>query len=302
MWRGRPPYPGAVDHPTWEPPECHPTIDSTNLEAARDPRPGRVIVADHQSAGLGRRGRSWTAPPDTSIALTVVLPAPAPGVIGWVPLVAGLAVAQALAESRYAVPAVLKWPNDVLVQEDQEWRKVCGVLAQSVPGAPKSVSGGADGRSAAAAAAAGAGSAGAATGVVVVGAGLNVDQTRDQLPGPTATSWRLARAGGAPLPDGAREQFVTAYLDRLADLVATLVSDPRTVRTAYREACRTLGQEVAVHLPGGGVRTGTAVAVDDSGALVVEGAGARTVHVAGDVVHVRPASSRAPSAPITLRP
>lgn len=248
----------------WEPSEWHPSIDSTNLEAARDPRPGRVLVADHQSGGLGRRGRSWTAPPDTAVAISAVLPAPGPDLIGWVPLVAGLSVVQALQESRYAVPAVLKWPNDVLVQEEGEWHKVCGVLAQAIPDTP-------------------------AGSVVVVGAGVNIDQVRDQLPVATATSWRLSRGGGAPLPEGAREQLVADYLQRLADLMGVLEEDPERVRTAYRQGCSTLGQEVAVHLPAGGTRTGRAVAVDQSGALVVEGGGARTVHVAGDVVHVRPA-------------
>lgn len=246
-----------LDHPEW-----HPSIDSTNLEAARDPRPGRVVVADHQSAGLGRRGRTWTAPPDTSVAISVVLPAPEPGLIGWVPLAAGLAVVRALEASRYAVPALLKWPNDVLVQEDGEWRKVCGVLAQALP----TTTGGP---------------------VVVLGAGINIDQTRDQLPVPTATSWRLARgpARPAPLPDGAREQLVGDYLDHLTQLVADLGG----ARTAYSQRCATIGQQVQIHLPEGGVRTGTAVGLDDDGALVVEGEGRRTVHLAGDVVHVRPA-------------
>ena len=260
-------YRGAVNPLTWEPPEWHPTIDSTNLEAIRDPRPGRVVVADHQSGGLGRRGRSWTAPPDTSVAISVVLPAPGPELIGWVPLVTGLAVAEALETSRYAVPAVLKWPNDVLVRDQGEMRKVCGVLAQSLPGA-------------------GAGP------LVVVGAGVNIDQTRDQLPVPTATSWRLARSttsAPAPLPDGAREQWVSDYLERLADLMGTLVRDPGAVRSAYARKCSTLGQEVAVHLPSGGTATGTAVEVDASGALVVADGGSRSVHLAGDVVHVRPA-------------
>ncbi len=246
----------------WERPEWHLSIDSTNRQAAGDPRPGRVIVADHQSAGMGRRGRTWTAPPDTSLAITVVIAAPEPGLIGWVPLLTGLAMARALQDSPYAVPVALKWPNDVLAQEAGQWLKVCGVLAQAIPG-----TGHGD--------------------VVVVGAGLNIDQTREQLPVPTATSWRLARGGerGAPLPDGARDQLLSDYLHRLAELMA----DPVAGRTAYRQQCTTLGQQVQVHLPEGGTRTGTAVEVDDCGALVVQGQGRRSVHLAGDVVHVRPA-------------
>lgn len=249
-------------HLTWDPPEWHPSIDSTNLEAARDPRAGRVIVADHQSAGLGRRGRTWTAPPDTSVAISVVIRAPEPHLMGWVPLLTGLAVARALGDSPYAVPVTLKWPNDVLVRDQDRWHKVCGVLAQAIPDT-------------------------AAGPVVVVGAGINLDQTRDQLPVPTATSWRLARGGdrAAPLPDGARQQLVDDYLTRLADLVSDLGGG----HSAYRRMCSTLGQLVEVHLPGGGTRSGTAIEVDDAGALVVEGAGRRTVHLAGDVVHLRPA-------------
>lgn len=259
---------------SWDTPEWHPTMDSTNLEALRDLRPGRVIVADYQSSGLGRRGRSWTAPPDSSIAVSVVLPSPDPALIGWVPLVTGLAVAQAISQSRYAVPTVLKWPNDVLAWEERvengveegaqgQWLKICGVLAQAVPDA-------------------------AAGPVVVVGAGINIDQRREELPVPTATSWRLARAGdrGSVLPTGAREAFVSDFLDRLTDLV----SDVPAAREPYSRRCSTLGARVRVHLPQGGTCTGTAVDVDSGGALVVEGDdGTRTVHLAGDVVHVRPA-------------
>lgn len=256
-------YPLRVTFLRLDAPEWHPTIDSTNLEALRDPRPGRVVVADHQSAGLGRRGRSWTAPPGSSVAVTVVAPAPEPHLLGWVPLVTGLAVARAIGRSRYAVPARVKWPNDVLVTDRGEWRKVCGVLAQAVPD-------------------------GAHGPVVVVGAGINLDQTRDQLPVPTATSWRLARGGaGTPaiLPDGVRERLVSDLLEELA----ALLGDPGAGREDYRAACATIGALVRVHLPGGGERTGTAVAVDDTGALVVDDGRSRTVHRAGDVVHVRPA-------------
>lgn len=272
---------------TWEAPQWHASIDSTNLAAARDPRPGRVIIADHQSSGLGRRGRTWTAPPDTSIAITVVLPAPDPRLIGWVPLAAGLAVSQAIEDSRYAVRTGLKWPNDVLAQgltgndlagsdlagndlagndlAGPTWGKISGVLCEAITNSLYGP-------------------------VLVLGAGINIDQTRQELPVDTATSWRLARAaspeGAAPLPEGARAALVDDYLRRLA----TLVSDLGAVRTAYLAKCLTIGQQVRVHLPGGGQCTGLAAEVDDSGALVVlSGQGQRNVLMAGDVVHVRPA-------------
>lgn len=220
------------------------------------------MVADHQSAGQGRRGRSWTAPPGTALAVSVAVPLPEPALVGWVPLLTGVAVVRALMVSRYAVPAGLKWPNDVLVPESGAWRKVCGILAQVVPASP--------GR----------------PGVVVIGTGLNVDQERDDLPVPTATSWRLAR-GGAVLPDGVREAWLDDYLDHLARLLDALKVDPSAVRSAYQERCRTLGSTVRVHLPDGTVHEGRAEAVDPSGALVVASGSQTRHHHAGDVVHLR---------------
>lgn len=263
----------------WAHPQWWPSIGSTQTEVLADPVPGRVVVADHQSAGQGRRGRVWTAPPDTALAISVAVPAPAPEVLGWVPLLTGLAVARALRSSRYAVPAQLKWPNDVLVPDqgaqvqDAGWGKVCGVLAQVVP-APAPATAPAD-------------RAGHAGAVVVLGAGLNIDQTRDQLPVASATSWRLAR-GGAVLPDGTRQAWVADYLATLADLLDELRADPAAVRTAYLERCRTLGAAVRVELPDGRTVEGVAADVEASGALRVRGDHGATVHHAGDVVHVRP--------------
>ncbi|MFK5582311.1 MULTISPECIES: biotin--[acetyl-CoA-carboxylase] ligase [unclassified Serinicoccus] len=242
----------------WDAPEWHESLGSTNDVALADARPGRVVVADHQSAGRGRRGRTWSSPPFTCLAISAVLPAPAPATSGWVPLAAGLAVVAALGRSRWPVRAVLKWPNDVLLETGPRPGKICGVLAQVAPG-----------------------------GAVVVGAGINVDHDADQLPVPSATSWRLAR-GGAPLPDGARASLLEDYLARLAELSDALgAGDVAAVRTAYLDRCSTLGRQVVVHRPDGGLTEGRASGVDASGALVVDGEGT-SVHHAGDVVHVRP--------------
>ncbi|GAA1181890.1 biotin--[acetyl-CoA-carboxylase] ligase [Ornithinimicrobium humiphilum] len=258
---------------TWEQPERHASVGSTNVEALADPRPGRVVVADHQSAGQGRRGRSWQSPPGAGLAISAVVPAVAPELMGWLPLAAGLAAARALAAGEQPVDAALKWPNDVLAPlvdpspgqlavleaRGRRWGKVAGVLA-----------------------------AVAGTGDVVIGTGINVDHAPEQLPVPTATSWRLAR-GGDPLPQGARGALLDAYLEGLATWHAALAAgDARAVRTAYLEQCLTIGQEVVVHRPDGGTTTGTAAGLDDSGALLVDGPGGRTVHHAGDVEHLRP--------------
>lgn len=243
---------------TWEDPEWHASVDSTNVLALADPRPGRVVVARHQSAGLGRRGRTWQSPAGSSLAVTAVVPAPVPADRGWLPLLAGLAVAEALGEGPYAVPARLKWPNDVLLAEAGVWRKVCGVLAQ---GARHTVHGD----------------------VVVLGAGLNLRQSRAELPVATATSWRLV-LGGDGFADDEAEDWLGRYLGRLALRLA----EPEAAREAYAGRCLTLGAEVVVHLPGERTHTGRAVGLGEDGSLLVEGDDGVRIHHAGDVVHLRP--------------
>jgi BirA family transcriptional regulator, biotin operon repressor / biotin---[acetyl-CoA-carboxylase] ligase len=255
-----------------------PRTGSTNADLAERARAGEpeglVLAADHQAAGRGRLGRTWEAPPRSGLAVSVLLRPPVDPVRwSWLPLLTGVAVAQALIQI-CGVPARLKWPNDVLVPEpvrgrppeQGDRRKVCGVLAEAVPGP--------DGVPAAA----------------VVGFGLNVDQHREELPVPTATSLRLA--GAATLD---RDTVLRACLRALAVTYRRWVDaagDPRAsgVGAAYREACLTLGRQVEVQLPGREPVRGVADEVDDDGRLVVTGAdGSQQTLAAGDVAHVRPA-------------
>jgi BirA family biotin operon repressor/biotin-[acetyl-CoA-carboxylase] ligase len=91
-------------------------LDSTMLEARRNPTPGRVIVADRQTAGMGRHGRRWHSPPGEGLYVSLVLQAPAAPVLS---LALGLATREAIGAGD------LRWPNDVLLGG----RKVAGVLA-----------------------------------------------------------------------------------------------------------------------------------------------------------------------------
>ncbi|MDC5697668.1 biotin--[acetyl-CoA-carboxylase] ligase [Intrasporangium calvum] len=253
----------------WRAVEFHPSIGSTNSRAAEIVRsyaagPGgddsplwRIVLTDDQTGGRGRLGRTWQVPPRASLAVSAVVPAPAE--LGWVPLLAGVALVRAItavtASGGTPLQPRLKWPNDVLLPEDDD-RKVAGILSEFAEWAGGSA--------------------------VVIGTGVNVDQTRDELPVDTATSLRVA---GAVVR---REDLVTAYLDELA---AVLQRGP-AARSEYRSACATVGSHVRVHLPAGGVAEGRAVRVDDTGALVVSVAGGEQAFSAGDVVHVRPADGR----------
>ena len=134
---------------------------------------GTAVVADEQTAGRGRLDRSWAAPPGTALLMSWVWrPTGVPaGTWGWLPLLAGVAVSDAVQQTT-GVPIALKWPNDLLAETvgpGGRSGKVAGVLAERVETR--------------------------AGPVAVVGVGVNVDQRAEQLPVDSATSLRLAGAG-----------------------------------------------------------------------------------------------------------
>jgi BirA family transcriptional regulator, biotin operon repressor / biotin---[acetyl-CoA-carboxylase] ligase len=251
---------------------------STNadlLAQARSGAPqGLVLVAEEQTAGRGRLGRSWISPPRASLTFSVLLrPSGVPaGLLGWAPLLTGVAVASALQETA-AVDARLKWPNDVLVGSG----KVAGILAESWGDA------------------------------IVVGAGLNVWQRADELPVPTATSVFLAApefpaaaesAGASQSPEAAylpgRERLLVAVLGHLARWYRAWLDQDRPgdaeacgLRQEYQRSCSTVGKRVTVMLPGGRSVTGAAVDVDAAGRLEVRTGSGLVPVSAGDVEHLR---------------
>ncbi len=230
------------------------TCGSTNAELARLARAGAphgtVLVTPDQTAGRGRFDRSWVAPADTALAISVLV-RPSSGLAswGWLSLLVGIAVVDGL-RAATGLDASLKWPNDVLVGE----RKVCGILSEAVTS-----------------------DAGPAA---VLGMGINVAMTADQLPVPTATSLRLEGS------DAAGEAVALAILGALKQRYETW-DGGGSLRKAYRDRCDTLGRRVRVHLPDGPVE-GVAEDVDASGCLVVSTPRGPRAFAAGDVVHLRP--------------
>jgi len=242
---------------------------STNADlaaAARDGAPGgTVLVADHQSSGRGRLGRTWTAPPGSGVAISVLLrPEVALDRWTWLPLLAGVAVSDALRQTA-GLPADVKWPNDVLIGD----RKVCGVLAERVetPDGP----------------------------AVVLGMGVNVHLRADELPVPTATSVDLARAelgvAGVPVSRTAVTSSVLRCLERdvrrWEEVAALGPEGADGIALAYRERCSTLGRQVRVTLSDSTVLEGTARDVDAYGRLLLDTPDGTQVLGAGDVVHLR---------------
>ena len=261
-----------VDSHLWREVDVVVRTGSTNADLAartveQDLSEGYVLVADEQSAGRGRLGRTWSAPPRSGLAVSALLrPAGVdPARWSWLPLLTGLAVVDVL-QRICGLPAALKWPNDVLVGAGAPVGagKVCGILAERVTSA-----------------------AGPA---VVMGMGLNVSLTVDELPVPTATSLALE---GSACTD--REVLLRAYLRALEhryDRWRSAGGDPRAsdIAAAYRECCSTIGQAVRVSVPSGEIIAGQADGVDDSGRLLVHDAkGVTHALAAGDVTHVRTA-------------
>jgi BirA family biotin operon repressor/biotin-[acetyl-CoA-carboxylase] ligase len=228
---------------------------STNADvavAARGGEPeGLVLVAEQQTGGRGRLDRQWESPPRAGLTFSVLLrPALESAQLSLLPLIAGLAVAEAVATVG-KVDAVLKWPNDVLV----DGRKLGGLLVEIAGGA------------------------------AVVGIGLNVSTRAEELPVETATS--LFLAGGAT----DREPLLKEVLRALARRYTAWrwSGDPASVLPAYRNRCETIGAEVELELPGGDVVRGTATDVDDTGRLVVvdDNTGEPQAWLVGDVTHAR---------------
>lgn len=105
-------------------------VGSTNLQAKLDAEngygQGALVVADMQTAGRGRRGRTWNSPAGTNVYFTLILkPEYRPGLASMVTLVMALAVAEGI-RSTCGVDAGIKWPNDIVV----DGRKVCGMLTE----------------------------------------------------------------------------------------------------------------------------------------------------------------------------
>jgi BirA family biotin operon repressor/biotin-[acetyl-CoA-carboxylase] ligase len=244
--------------PRWARVQVVESTDSTNAELLADTSaPDRsVLAAEHQLAGRGRFDRTWSSPARAGLTFSVLLRPVVPiAEWGWLPLLAGVALREAVADVT-GRPSGLKWPNDLLAADG---RKLAGILAQT------------------------------AGPVVVVGIGLNVSTSEDELPVDTATS--LVLAGAADVDRTALLVQILRRLDARYAQWSDCSGDAGAcgLAEAYRSACTTLGRAVHVRLAGDELVEGTATGVDDLGRLLVRTAAGEQPIGAGDVEHVRPA-------------
>jgi BirA family biotin operon repressor/biotin-[acetyl-CoA-carboxylase] ligase len=240
-------WPTWVDHAT--------STQVTLVEQARAGVVSQVLATTSQTGGRGRRGREWTCPPGAGLAMSVLVRLPRQDGWSWLPLLAGVAVHEALTDLGAPPSLGLKWPNDVRVDAGAGAGKLAGIIAERVD-APA----GADP-------------------ALVLGIGINLQ--RALLP-PEATALDALGVRAAS------QDVASSVLDTLGAWLDRWAADPRDVAAPYRQRCLTLGQEVRVHLPGGDALTGTAAAVDQEGRLVLDTASGPVPLSAGDVVHLRP--------------
>ncbi len=219
----------------------HDEIDSTNLSALRLAKagagPGTIVLARTQTAGRGRLGRDWRDTPGGSLLVSVLVAPPA--LMQWaVTSAAALAVADAIRET-LDLPALIKWPNDVMVHD----RKVAGILAE-----------------------------GPAGGLVAVGIGVNVAGSSDQMPEDLAqTAGFLSELAGRPLQPGEMLAALAPHLD--AHCIALADGGAPALIERIRELNYLAGRRVTVRGAGeevsgearGWADTGALIVVDDAG-------------------------------------
>jgi BirA family biotin operon repressor/biotin-[acetyl-CoA-carboxylase] ligase len=204
---------------------------------------GAIVVADHQTAGRGRLGRSWDAPPGKALLFSVLLKPPPERHAPELSLVAGVAVADTVERST-GLAVQLKWPNDVMLRR----RKVAGLLAEARDGA------------------------------IVLGIGLNVNQSRDELP---ADAGSLLTLTGR---EWRRDQLLDSLLADLGRTYAAWRSgglDAVYEGLAPRDFLR--GRRVSVN-----GTSGVATMIDRQGRLEIEvGHGDVVAVESGEVVYER---------------
>ncbi|TSA20180.1 MAG: biotin--[acetyl-CoA-carboxylase] ligase [Actinomycetales bacterium] len=220
-------------------------IDSTqNYLRISNPKPGDLITAEYQSAGRGRLDRKFVATKSSALLFSFYIePTIAIKNLGYLSLLVGASITNTLNEITESESFKCKWPNDIVFGD----RKIAGLLAEKF----------------------GSG--------VIVGVGINVSTSKEQLPVPHASSIFLAT--GTALN---RNLLLVQILNSLELTLKDWESD-KDLTPVYRKLSATLGREVRVELPGGVNIEAIALDIDSTGALHLDNGQAITV---GDVIHL----------------
>ena len=219
------------------------TIDSTNTRAkelaAQGAPHGTVLIADHQTGGRGRWGRSFHSPAGTGIYLSLILrPNCAPSQLMHLTCAAAVAACQAV-EAACGIRPGIKWTNDLVWGK----RKLAGILTELGLSSDGMVN------------------------YAVIGIGINCCQTEADFPPEIQNiAGSLYTVTGREID---RAQVAAALINALYRMDNNLLSDQNGLMKDYRANCITLGQPISLVKADGSVRYGTALDIDEDGGLVV---------------------------------
>ena len=219
--------------------------DLFELASNESALPKTILASEYQSSGRGRLDRTFTAAPMSALTFSIYIePKVEREEWSFLTLLAGLSVHEALHALDPQVSIGIKWPNDLLIGE----KKFAGMIAQATKKG------------------------------VVLGIGINVAMTSEELPVENATS--LALEGFANLD---RNQILATIINHL-EINVEMWEHDKSFLAEYQSASVTVGSDVEVTLPGGEILKGRAVGISNAGALLLEDGSEVTV---GDVVHLR---------------
>ena len=219
--------------------------DLLQLVESKNALDGQVIVTEYQSSGRGRLDRTFEAPALSALLFSFYIkPRKERSEWGFIPLIAGLSLVRAITTIDTAMNVSLKWPNDLIINE----KKCAGIIAQTTNEG------------------------------IVIGIGLNVSMTPNELPVSTATSLAIE---GSTITD--RNLLLSHLLNTFAELFEAW-EEGSELLDEYASASSTIGKKVRIELPGGENLEATVARISHTGELVLDDGR----HVsAGDVIHLR---------------
>ncbi len=234
------------------------TLDSTNQAAKRAAEKGApdksLFVAESQSAGRGRRGRTWISDPQQGLWFSLLLrPQKNPAEMARITLFAGLCVAEAIQD--LGIQTGIKWPNDLLAIASH--RKLCGILTEMIIEENQ-------------------------VGAVIIGIGVNIN-TLEFPPELASTATSLRLESGRVF---SRTDVLAAILKVFAARYAGFLANDSWL-AEYHKYCLTLGRKVQVVESDGKTFEGEAVDLDQDGELIIEGSDGQRRTVRSGEVSVR---------------
>lgn len=226
------------------------TMEAAGKFAEEGAEEGTIVLAETQTSGKGRLGRKWYSPPDGLYLSLILRPKIAPASAQMITFMSAVAAAKAL--RRYGLDAMIKWPNDVLIDE----RKVCGILTE-ISLSLNSIN------------------------YVIIGIGMNVNSEPSKDLKGTATSIKEELKKEVD-----REELLKRLLEELEAQYTLLLGEFHSILGEWKRLSATLRKNVRVEMQRE-VIEGEAVDVNENGLILKLQDGSFRTIIAGDCIHIR---------------